>query len=80
MERQKELPLHLTRKKILHLDTAGHLVTPEKPNGIKLEKFIFDVFRFADPDKFVVFEAVTRSTSVGRTKVGGGVFNSPRLL
>lgn len=44
--RESEMPIHLASKKIPHLDTeTGQLVTPEQPNGFKLEKFVFDCFQ-----------------------------------
>lgn len=42
-EAERAMPLHLAHKKIAHVDAAGNVVKPEKPNGYKFEKFIFDV-------------------------------------
>ena len=49
-----ELPHHVARKKIPYVDlTTGLTVKPTEPNGIKLEAFIFDVYRFAESVCFV---------------------------
>ena len=56
VEKEELMPVHVVRKKIPHVTEAGNFVEPDLPSGVKLEKFIFDVFQFADPDKFVMFE------------------------
>uniref|UniRef100_A0A2M4BLD0 UDP-N-acetylglucosamine diphosphorylase n=1 Tax=Anopheles marajoara TaxID=58244 RepID=A0A2M4BLD0_9DIPT len=54
------LPLHVAKKKIPYIETGGDAGTrgqsikPSKPNGIKMEKFIFDVFPLAE--RFVALE------------------------
>ena len=50
-----ELPHHVAKKKIPHY-VDGKVVTPAAPNGIKLEKFVFDVFQFSQ--SFVVWECL----------------------
>ncbi|KNE98232.1 hypothetical protein PSTG_08502 [Puccinia striiformis f. sp. tritici PST-78] len=46
---EDKLSYHIANKKIPHIDlTTKELVKPSKPNGIKLELFIFDVFPFVE--------------------------------
>lgn len=53
----KKLPHHVARKKIPFVDTeSGNTVKPEKPNGVKLEQFVFDCFPFLTLDKFACME------------------------
>jgi UDP-N-acetylglucosamine/UDP-N-acetylgalactosamine diphosphorylase len=53
----KQLPHHIARKKIPYADlSSGETVKPEKPNGIKLEQFVFDVFPLLELGKFACME------------------------
>lgn len=49
-----QLTQHLAIKKVPFVDGEGNLIKPVKPNGIKMEKFVFDVFQFSK--KFVALE------------------------
>lgn len=53
-EYEQKLKLHVAQKKIPYVNEKGERLTPETPNGIKIEKFVFDVFEFAQ--KFVTVE------------------------
>ncbi|KIO08561.1 hypothetical protein M404DRAFT_8254 [Pisolithus tinctorius Marx 270] len=50
-----ELAFHIARKKIPTVDLeTGAVIKPSKPNGMKLEMFVFDVFPFTK--RFAVLE------------------------
>lgn len=42
------LPFHVARKKVPHLDESGAPVTPTENNGLKFERFIFDLLPRAE--------------------------------
>lgn len=52
-----KMPHHVAWKKIPYVDTEkGTTIKPEKPNGIKLEQFVFDCFSMLSLDKFACME------------------------
>ncbi|XP_030755882.1 UDP-N-acetylhexosamine pyrophosphorylase-like protein 1 [Sitophilus oryzae] len=53
-QHERNLKLHVAKKKIAHVDARGEKVKPDTPNGIKIEKFVFDAFQFAS--RFVTWE------------------------
>ncbi|CAG9813078.1 unnamed protein product [Phaedon cochleariae] len=54
LHHEHELKLHVAKKKISHISVDGKKVHPTRPNGIKIEKFIFDAFEFSE--NFVTWE------------------------
>ncbi|KAH3672711.1 hypothetical protein WICMUC_004117 [Wickerhamomyces mucosus] len=56
IDNQEFLPYHIAFKKIPSLNDNGEFVKPTEPNGIKLEQFIFDVFKDIPLEKFGCLE------------------------
>jgi len=64
------LPVHRAVKKIPHIDRKGNPIEPKKPNGIKLETFIFDALPLAQNS--IILETI-RSQEFAPTKNATGI-------
>lgn len=64
------LPFHKAIKKIPHVDAKGNPVNPDKPNGVKLETFVFDALPMAK--KSIILETL-RSEEFAPVKNATGV-------
>ena len=64
-----DLAFHIAKKKIPTIDSNGNAIIPTTPNGIKMERFVFDVFEFSE--KFTALE-VSRSEEFSPLKNGPG--------
>ncbi|XP_033751188.1 UDP-N-acetylhexosamine pyrophosphorylase-like isoform X1 [Pecten maximus] len=58
VEQENQLKHHVAKKKIPYVCDNQEIVKPTEPNGIKMEKFVFDVFHFADDRSFAVWEVL----------------------
>ena len=64
------LPFHKAIKKIPHIDSKGNPVHPDKPNGVKLETFVFDALPMAK--KSIILQTV-RSEEFAPVKNATGI-------
>ena len=65
-----KLPYHRAEKKVAHVNENGQLMTPEQPNAVKFETFVFDALPFAknplilEADRTEEFSPVKNMTGV----------------
>lgn len=57
-KQEDQLRHHVAKKKIPYVDDNLQTIKPTSPNGIKMEKFVFDVFHFARDRNFAVWEVL----------------------
>ncbi len=65
-----KLPYHRAEKKVVYVDENGQLMTPDQPNAVKFETFVFDALPFAknplilEADRGEEFSPVKNMTGV----------------
>jgi len=67
------LPYHVAKKKISFFEPeTRETIMPEKPNGIKLEQFVFDCFPMLPMGKFACMEVSTEDELSALKNAKGG--------
>lgn len=71
------LPFHRAAKKVSFVNDLGHLVTPEQPNAIKFERFVFDLLPLAKQSLVVEGDAARVFAPVKNAE--GAAVDTPSL-
>ena len=74
-----ELPFHRAVKKIPHLNADGERVEPDAPNGIKLERFIFDALPLAERSIIMETERVEEFAPIKNAEGNDSPESSKRI-
>ena len=65
-----KLPYHRAEKKVAYINDEGELISPDQPNAVKFETFVFDALHFAknplifEADRLEEFSPVKNMTGV----------------
>lgn len=74
-EANAALPLHIAHKKIAMCADDGSIIKPEKPNGFKFEKFVFDVIPDAKNVLNLAFDRADEFSPVKNAEGGDSPFS-----
>ena len=70
---EANLPWHLAKKKIPHIDRSGQSIQPDVENGVKFERFIFDTLPLA---KTALIVETSREVEFAPLKNSSGAFSA----
>lgn len=77
-ESDDTLPFHIAHKKAPYIDEQGNEVSPEEPNALKFEKFIFDLLPAAD--RPLVVEAAEEEVFAPLKNAPGAAKDTPEYV
>lgn len=78
VETADSLPWHLAHKKVPYFDATGNMVSPDQPNAIKFERFIFDLLPSAK--NALVVEVDTATTFAPVKNATGAATDTPESV
>jgi len=73
------LPWHRAVKRVPYLDDAGELISPDEPNAVKLETFVFDALPLAEKSIILQIDRAEQFAPVKNTSGPDSLQTSHRL-